>query len=61
MSRLCTISSGSMPVPQPIVAESPAAATAPQMFRSRPLQPIDPNSRLSIDAIWISPCTPAEL
>ena len=61
MNRLCTISSGSMPVPQPIVADNPAAATAPQMFRSRPLQPIDPNSRRSSDAIWISPCTPAEL
>ena len=32
MNRLWTICSGSMPVPQPIVADSPAAATAPQIL-----------------------------
>ena len=61
MKRLWTISSGSMPVPMPIVEVRPAEATAPQMLRSRPLQPIDPNSRRSSECIWMSPCTPAEL
>ena len=50
MNRLWTTSSGSIPVPVPIVADSPAAATAPQILRSRPLQPIDPNSRRSSEA-----------
>ena len=51
MNRLWTTCSGSMPVPQPIVADSPAAATAPQILRSRPLQPIDPNRRRSSEAV----------
>jgi hypothetical protein len=34
-----------------MVAESPAAATAPQMFRSSFVQPIDPKSRRSSDFI----------
>jgi hypothetical protein len=51
MNRLWTISSGSIPVPQPMVADNPAAATPPQILRSSPLQPMDPNSRLSSDAV----------
>jgi hypothetical protein len=61
MNRLCTMSSGSTPVPVPIVEERPAAATPPQMFRTSPLHPIEPNSRLSSEAVWITPCVPAEL
>ena len=48
--RLWTTSSGSIPVPVPIVDVRPAEATAPQMLRSRPLHPIDPNSRMSSEA-----------
>ena len=40
-----------MPVPVPIVEVRPADATPPQILRSSPVHPIEPNSRRSSDAV----------
>jgi hypothetical protein len=61
MKRLCAMSSGWMPMPVPLVTETPVSPVLPQMALMSLVAPRREKKRRSMELPWTKPCVPAKL